>query len=160
MRKLFLRILEVAVALLLFFGVWNYELVQYGFRQLTGQLHIIWNAKPVSEVMQDPKLNSENFKKLKLVEEIRRFAMDSLQLKNSQNYTTYYDQHEKPIMWVVTGCLPYELKEKEWWFPVLGHVSYKGFFFESYALIEEAKIRNQGYETNIYSPSAWSTLGI
>ena len=160
MRKLFLRILEVAVALFLILGLWNYKLVQYGFRQLTGQLNIIWNAKPVEEVMQDPKLNSENFKKLKLVEEIRRFAMDSLQLKNSQNYTTYYDQHEKPIMWVVTGCLPYELKEKEWWFPVLGNVSYKGFFIERNAIIEESEIRKQGYETNIYSPSAWSTLGI
>ncbi|MBK6643597.1 MAG: aminopeptidase [Bacteroidetes bacterium] len=50
---------------------------------------------------------------------------------------------------------PYKLKAKNWKFPVVGEVSYKGFFNEPFAALgEAAKIRNEGYETDIYSPSA------
>jgi predicted aminopeptidase len=62
-------------------------------------------------------------------------------------------------MWVVTGCLPFEFKEKTWWFPVVGNVSYKGFFDEAGALMEADRISQEGYETDIYNPEAWSTLG-
>jgi predicted aminopeptidase len=159
MKKHLRTFSKISFVALFLVSAWNYDLVFYGVRQLKGQLTIIWNAKPVEDVLKDPALKSETREKLLLTEEIRRFAMDSLGLKNSKNYTTYFDQQDKPIMWVVTGCRPYELKAKEWWFPFLGNVSYKGFFTEARALEEEQRVRSQGYETDIYSPSAWSTLG-
>jgi predicted aminopeptidase len=109
--------------------------------------------------LNDPQLRDSYREKLVLTNDIRRFAMDSLGLKNSDNYTTFYDHQGQPLMWVVTGCLPYELKAKEWWFPLIGHVSYKGFFNEQLARREELQVRRAGYETDIYNPSAWSTLG-
>ena len=159
MKKLFKSILKIVLILLFLAGIWKYDLVVYGIRQFKGQMSILFNSVPVEDVLQDPKLKPEFRDKLLLAGEIRKYAMDSLGLKNSKNYTLYYDQHEKPIMWVVTGCLPYELKAKEWWFPFLGHVSYKGFFIEQKALEEEQLVRREGFETDIYSPSAWSTLG-
>jgi len=159
MKKAAKRFLKLFFVLLFIVAAWNYNLVLYGIRQLKGQLTLIWNAEPVVRVLKDPMLKREYREKLLLTSEIREFAMDSLGLKNSKNYTTYYDQQEKPIMWVVTGCLPYELKAKEWWFPLLGNVSYKGFFSEELAIRESQIVQTQGYETDIYSPSAWSTLG-
>jgi predicted aminopeptidase len=159
MKKKLGTFFKISFVALVLVSAWNYDLVFYGARQLKGQLTIIWNSKPVEEVLKDPALKSDTREKLLLTEEIRNFAMDSLGLKNSKNYTTYFDQQDKPIMWVVTGCKPYELKAKEWWFPFLGNVSYKGFFTEEKALTEEQLVRSQGYETDIYSPSAWSTLG-
>src|SRR5690348_9689925 len=114
MKKIFRSTLKAIFALLLILLIWNFQLVVYGCRQLKGQLTIIWNSQPIEEVLGDPSLKIEYRNKLNLAGEIRKFAMDSLGLKNSTNYTTYYDQHEKPVMWVVTGSLPYELKAKEW----------------------------------------------
>ncbi|MBL0343428.1 MAG: aminopeptidase [Bacteroidetes bacterium] len=155
----FLNFLKFLLFLTLLVAVWNYKLIFYGVQQLNGQLKIICNSVQVAEVIKDPNVNSEIKEKLLLVEEIRRFAMDSLGLANSDNYTTFYDQHEKPLMWVVTGCKPYSLEAKKWNFPFVGEVTYKGFFKEHRAKKEEHLVKQQGYETDIYSPSAWSTLG-
>jgi predicted aminopeptidase len=62
-------------------------------------------------------------------------------------------------MWVVTASKPFSMEAHEWTFPFLGSLSYKGFFREELALEEAAQVRKEGYETDIYNPSAWSTLG-
>lgn len=159
MKLKFRFIIKLLLLLLAAAAVWNYKLIGYGFSQLSGQLHIIRNAVPVSEVLNNPATPDSVKEKLIYIEKVRRFAMDSLGLKNSDNYTTLFDQKGKPVMWVVTASLPYELEAYEWWFPVIGNVSYKGFFKEDKALHEAELIRTKGYETDIYSPSAWSTLG-
>lgn len=147
--------------LTLFFIIilWSHELVIYGIRQLRGQLNIISNSVSVDELRIDELTDSVTLAKLEYIDEVRRFAVDSLGLENTDNYTTYYDQNRKPVMWVVTGSLPYEFKEKTWWFPFINTVSYKGFFDESLALQEATDIEGEGYESDIYSPEAWSTLG-
>ncbi len=159
MKKFIGRFFKIFFIALLIITVWNYDLVLYGARQLKGQLSIIWNSIPIDEVLNNSTISSESKSKLLLTLDIRSFAMDSLGLENSKNYTTYFDQHDKPVMWVVTACRPYELKAKEWHFPFLGSVSYKGFFSEERAEKEAAIVRSEGYVTDIYSPSAWSTLG-
>lgn len=152
--------LGILLILLLVLAVFNYRLVIYGLEQLTGQLRIIRGAVSVESVLSDPGVKDEIKEKLRYTEVVRRYSMDSLGLENSRNYTTYFDQQGQPVMWVVTGCLPYEMSAKEWWFPVVGTVSYKGFFKEEKALREEEKIKSLGFETGVYNPSAWSTLGI
>lgn len=151
--------LGILTFLFLILAAFNYRLVVYGLEQLTGQLRIIRGAVPVERILSDSKVNDDVKEKLKYTEVVRRYAMDSLGLENSRNYTTYFDQQGQPVMWVVTGCLPYEMRAMEWWFPVIGKVSYKGFFKEEKALREEKTVQAQGYETGIYNPSAWSTLG-
>ena len=152
-------VFRILLILLAVIAVWNYKLIGYGISQLTGQLHIIRNAVPVSEVLSNPATPDSVKEKLIYINQVRRFAMDSLGLKNSDNYTTLFDQKGEPVIWVVTASLPYELKAHEWWFPVIGTVSYKGFFTEEKAIREAEKVESEGYETDIYSPSAWSTLG-
>ncbi|MBL7913727.1 MAG: aminopeptidase [Bacteroidia bacterium] len=159
MKKNLVKVFKISAIVIVIAILWNYKLIGYGISQLRGQLNIVFNTVDVADVLKDPKTAPETLEKLNLINEIRSFAIDSLGLANADNYTTYYDQQGKPLMWVVTGCEPYKLKAKKWKFPVVGEVSYKGFFNEPAALEEASKIRNEGYETDIYSPSAWSTLG-
>ncbi|MGR6088267.1 MAG: aminopeptidase [Arcticibacter sp.] len=154
-KKAFLALITLFFIII----VWNHELVIYGIRQLRGQLNIVTNAVSIEELRQNGRTDSLTLSKLAYIDEVRRFAVDSLGLENTDNYTTYFDQNKKPIMWVVTGSLPYEFKEKTWWFPFINTVSYKGFFSENLALQEATSIEKEGYESDIYSPEAWSTLG-
>ncbi|MFM2191003.1 MAG: hypothetical protein RL491_1389 [Bacteroidota bacterium] len=154
-KKAFLALITLFFIII----VWNHELVIYGIRQLRGQLKIVTNAVSIEELRQNGRTDSLTLSKLAYIDEVRRFAVDSLGLENTDNYTTYFDQNKKPIMWVVTGSLPYEFKEKTWWFPFINTVSYKGFFSENLALQEATSIEKEGYESDIYSPEAWSTLG-
>lgn len=145
--------------LLLILFLWQYKLVLYGIGQGKGQLEILLNTQAVEEVLSDPNIPDTTKQKLRLIQEVRKFAFDSLGINSSKNYTTIYDQKGKPSLWVVTASERFALKAKEWTFPFLGNVSYKGFFDYDKALKEEAKLKEKGWDTYIGIVGGWSTLG-
>jgi predicted aminopeptidase len=134
-------------------------MVIYGISQGKGQLNIIMNARTIEEVMQDPTFPDSLKHKLTLVTEIKKFAVDSIGISPSENYTTVFDQHGKAILWTLSAAEPYEMKAKEWTFPFLGSVSYKGFFNKTALRKEYLALVKDDYDIDIYSPSGWSTLG-
>lgn len=146
-------------ALLLLLIVWQRELVAYGISQARGQLRIIWNARPIDEVMNDPTVADSLKQKINLVQRVRKFAIDSLGVNDSDSYRTLYDQRGKPVLWVVTACEPFSLEDKKWSFPIIGTFSYKGFFEYDRAVALRDELQRQGYDTGIRTVGAWSTLG-
>lgn len=154
-KKITLTVVVILVAL----GLWQHELVSYGWMQAKGQLRILWHTEPVEAVLNSPATPDSVKQKIKLIGEIKRFAIDSLRLNPSGSYTSYYDQQGKPILWVITAAPPYELKAKEWHFPILGTFSYKGFFEKDRADSAVAELKRAGFDTRIGEVSAWSTLG-
>jgi predicted aminopeptidase len=150
------------ISLLLFLAIavaWNWSLLIYGINQGIGQLGVISKARPVTEVLSDPNTPDSIKNKLILISEARRYAIDSLGLNDTDNYSTLFDQQGKEILWVVTASEPYQLKEKRWEFPILGSVPYKGFFDLEKAKKEREVLDNEGWDTSISNPSGWSTLG-
>ncbi len=137
----------------------NTSLVVYGLRMGKGQVAIIFNARSVKEVLLDPKVADSVKVKLKLIEEIRQFAFDSIGLNRNDNYTTFFDQHGQRLIYVVTACKSFALEPKLWHFPVLGDVPYKGFFNSEKAKEEALQLRAQGLDIDIGGASGWSTLG-
>jgi predicted aminopeptidase len=135
------------------------ELIKYVLGQARGQLEILWNTRPVSDCLADPDFSQAYKHKLNLIQDIRQFAFDSLQIKRTENYTTFYDQQGEAILWVVTACPPYALEPVEWSFPILGSFSYKGFFDEQKAESLQSTLQLQGLDTNIREVGGWSTLG-
>lgn len=145
--------------LLLLLLVWQRDLIGYGISQAKGQLSIIWNARPIEEVMSDPAVADSLKQKIALVQRVRKFAIDSLGVNDSDSYRTLYDQQGKPVLWVVTACAPFSLVDKKWSFPIIGTFSYKGFFDYDRAVALRDELSEQGYDTGIRTVSAWSTLG-
>lgn len=140
-------------------GIWQWRWVSYGWMQAGGQLRILWNARPVSEVLADPAVADSLKIRLRLVQEIRRFAIDSLGLNDTESYQTFYDQRGKPILWVLTAAEPYKIKAVDWHFPLIGSFTYIGYFDHRRALREEGEMRQKGYDTDLGEVAAWSTLG-
>ncbi len=150
----------LAVAgLFLIFVIWNAELIIYGIGQAYGQIKIIMQARPVEEILRDDSVNDEIKEKLKLVNKIKAWAIIELGLNPTRNYTTMYDQKGKPVLWVVRACDPFRLSNKEWHFPVIGTVSYKGFFNVKKAIKLRDQLKEEGYDTYLREVDAWSTLG-
>lgn len=162
MRKVFKiagRILLGLLVLLAILVAFNWELVSYGYRQAKGQLHIVWNARPIDEFLQNPQFPDSLKDRLRFIQQVRRYAIDSLGLHDTDNYKTMYDQRGEEIMWVVTASEPYALKAREWTFPVLGAVPYKGFFEKDLALAERDQLKREGWDVSVRNPGGWSTLG-
>ena len=154
-RYIALALLIILAALIGFY----FDLLTYGINQAKGQLKIVREARPNEAWLSDPHYPDSLKRKIKLVDEIRRFAFDSLGINYSENYTTMYDQQGKPLMFVVTACPPFKLEAVEFKFPILGSFTYKGFFDEKKAIELADQLKSEGYDTNIRTASGWSTLG-
>lgn len=155
-KKVFFIVLGIVAVLVAF----NIKLLIYGIQQGVGQLEVILNARPISEILEDENEPDSLKDRLQFTLKARAYAIDVLGLKNSDNYTSFYDQKGKPILWNLSASLPYELEAYRWKFPFLGSVPYKGFFELERAKTERDKLKNKGYDTRIRQVSGWSTLGI
>ncbi|MTI21057.1 aminopeptidase [Fulvivirga sp. RKSG066] len=136
-----------------------FNLISYGLGQAKGQMSIIWEAQPIDDYLANDNVPDSVRVKLLFIEEVRKYAVDSLGLNQSDNYTSIYDQQGEPVLWVVTGCKPYAFEAKEWRFPVLGSVPYKGFFDKELAAKELLKVEKEGLDAGIRTVGGWSTLG-
>jgi len=153
------RFAEIALIALFVLISFNFRLIGYGLSQLNGQLRIVYHAKPIRDVLADPAVPDSAKGKLLIIDEIKKFAVDSLGLKQTQNYTTYYDQHGKPLLMVLSASEKFALKAYQWKFPLLGTVSYKGFFNFKKGEKEKQELDAEGYDTEYGPTGAWSTLG-
>jgi predicted aminopeptidase len=152
-------ITELFFLTLVGYAGFNNDLVLYGLAQGKGQLHVVLAARPVTDVLKDPTFPDSLKSKLVLIQEIKKFAVDSLGLHNSSNYTSMYDQQNKPVLWTITASEPFHMRAFEWYFPFLGSVSYKGFFNYHAGLKEADKLRAKGYDVEYAGVGGWSTLG-
>ncbi|GAA0890865.1 aminopeptidase [Fulvivirga kasyanovii] len=153
------KITLAIVAILAILIIWNFDLVVYGLKQARGQLHIVWNARPVEDYLADPAVADSVKQKLYFIQEVREYAVDELGLNDSDNYTAMYDQKGKPVLWVVTGSKPFAFEAKEWDFPVVGTMPYKGFFVEDDANKTLEELKAEGYDAGMRTVGGWSTLG-
>jgi len=144
---------------LLILALFNWELINYGIAQGKGQANILWNAQPIEKVLSDPNFPDSLKTKLRYIQEVREYAIDSLGLEDSDSYKSVFDQKGKPILWVVTACQPYALDDYKWSFPFLGELSYKGYFVKHKADTLEAELLRIGLDTDVGEVTAWSTLG-
>jgi len=103
------------------------------------------------------KIDNEDF--IRLVKEIRSFAMDELGLKESRNYTHFVQLDRDYLAAVVSASAKDSFRRHEWNYPVVGRLPYKGFFNIEDARKERAKLEKKGLDVWIRGVDAFSTLG-
>jgi len=103
------------------------------------------------------KIDNEDF--IRLVTEIRAFAMDELGLKESRNYTKFVKLDRSYLAAVVSASAKDSFRRHEWDFPVVGRMPYKGFFNIEDARKERIKLEKKDLDVWIRGVDAFSTLG-
>jgi predicted aminopeptidase len=97
--------------------------------------------------------------KLQLVLDARAFARDSLGLDAGESFTTFTQLRRDTLVLVLSGVYPDQLKQKTWWFPIVGSVPYKGYFSLTQAKRAAEKLKRDGFDAYLRPASAFSTLG-
>ena len=154
-KKILLAVLIVLAAI----SIVYWDLLTYGLGQAQGQIRIVTQTRSIEEVLSDSEFPDSLKQKILIIEEVRKFAIDSIGLKNSENYTTLYDQKGETALWNLSACEPYSFTPKTWSFPFLGSFPYKGYFDLEKAKEELEQLKLDGYDTRIRPVSGWSTLG-
>ena len=124
-----------------------------------GQWEIIHSRKPIEQVLQDPGQSEAVKTKLRLIQDMRHYAVTQLNLPDNKSYRSYADLGRKQVVWNVVATQPFSISAKQWCFPVAGCLAYKGFFDEADARALEATLREENLDTYVYGVAAYSTLG-
>lgn len=126
---------------------------------IQGQAEILGKARSVAVVARDAKVSDEVKRKLALTQDVRRFAEEQLGLPAHRQYDRYTDLGRRYVSWVVYAAPEFFMEGKTWWYPLLGHLEYRGFFSKGAAEDEAAHLRSEGYEVFVGGVEAYSTLG-
>jgi predicted aminopeptidase len=125
-----------------------------------GQIKLLTQRQPIEQVLQNGARSIEEQQKLRLVLDVRAFAIDDLGLRaHKKSYTTFVDVGGPYVSYNVSAALKDTLQPYVWRFPIVGQVPYKGFFSQAAAQRLEQKLIAQGYDTYLRGVRAYSTLG-
>lgn len=158
-RRRGVRLLALAAALAGLASLSGCSDLGYYWQSASGHIGIMRAARPVPEVLQDPKTSPALKAKLELTQRMRRYAVTELDLPDNASYTAYADLHRSAALWNVVAAPAHSLKLKTWCFPVAGCVGYRGYYDQAAAEAEAASLRAQGLEVGVYPVPAYSTLG-
>ncbi|HEX6557985.1 MAG TPA: aminopeptidase [Longimicrobiales bacterium] len=131
----------------------------YVIRAGIEEARILGRRRPISDVLADPSTPPEVRRKLQLVLQARAFAEDQLDLAAAESYTTYSWVDSDTLLMVVSAARKDRFEPYLWWFPIVGHVPYKGYFDFDRAYAEARRLDRKGYDTNVRPSAAFSTLG-
>ena len=124
-----------------------------------GQLQIFTARVSVKRVLADPKASPELKQRLEAVREARAFASRELALPNNKSYTSYADLKREFVVWSVVATPEFSIEPREWCFPIVGCVAYRGYFKQASAEKFADSLRAGGFDTIVGGVPAYSTLG-
>jgi len=132
----------------------------YLLQQGQGQVSLLMRREPLDRLIADPTLDAETRERLVLVQEAKAFAETELGLSKSRSYTQLIRLDRDAVSYVVAGAPKDRLEPHLWWFPIVGHVPYKGYFDKANAEREKEGLEKQGLDAYLRGVSAFSLLGI
>ncbi|MFO0550697.1 MAG: aminopeptidase [Polyangiaceae bacterium] len=124
-----------------------------------GQLDLLCRARSIESSLENPDIAPERRKLLAEVPAIKKFGQEAGSLTPTSSYETYVDLDRSDVVFVVTAAPPLSLEPKRWWFPIVGSISYLGWFDEHLAKNYANELAEDGWDVDVRGAAAYSTLG-
>lgn len=134
--------------------------VAYYAQSVNGHLNIVSAGQSVDRLIVDPTPASELKEQLKLARDIRSFASDRLSLPDNKSYRNYVDTGREYATWSVFAAQELSLDVRNWCFPVVGCVPYRGYFSREAATKFAQGVKGEGLDVYVGGVPAYSTLGL
>lgn len=133
--------------------------VGYYSQSITGHLKV-WSKRHDIENLIAAETTSPGLKKqLKKIIAMRHFATSQLELPNNYSFKSYADIKRSHIVWNVIAAPEFSTEPKKWCFPVVGCLSYIGYFAKHKAVALGKEMKQKGYDVIVGGVTAYSTLG-
>lgn len=124
-----------------------------------GQLQLASQRRSLDEVIASPTTDAALAARLSVAKRAREFAVRRLGLPDNRSYTYYVDLHRPYVVWNVFATPRYSIAPVLHCFPIAGCVPYRGYFDESLANAEGARLQAQDDDVFVGGVAAYSTLG-
>ena len=131
----------------------------YYAQAIRGQGEILAHRRPIDKLLADPQTPPPLQEKLRLVLRLREFAARELKLPANGHYLRYVELHRRFVVWNVEAAPEFSLKAKAWRYPIVGRLTYRGYFSEAAAQRYAASLARRGLDISVEGIEAYSTLG-
>ena len=131
----------------------------YLLQSAQGQLALMSKREPIPRVIDNPSTSAVLRAQLKSVTAIRNFASRELGLPDNGSYRKYADIGRPYVVWNVVAAPELSVDPKQWCFPIVGCVAYRGYFVEKRARRFAAGLHAKGFDVVVGGVAAYSTLG-
>lgn len=131
--------------------------VGYLARAAVGQADMLWGRIPLDQALDEELFDRERAAKLRLVPQIKQFGR-TVGLSHTDNYGLVHPTWDRQIF-NVSACAELAFRPKRYWFPIVGSISYIGYFDEALAREQQTKLAEEGYDVYVRTVGAYSTLG-
>jgi predicted aminopeptidase len=152
------KVIRAGQGLLLFLATLTLSGCYY-MQAARGQLEILRKREPIEDVTADTATPSQLVSQLQLITAARQFSIDELHLPDNDSYRSYADLDRDYVVWSIVAAPEFSMTAKSWCYPVVGCVSYRGYFAEAAAQKQADKLRANGYDVAFGGVAAYSTLG-
>jgi len=151
------RILTVVAALVALASVGCLPL-RYVTQAAAGQEQLNGRGVAIADVVENEWLDRRTRELLAHVPRIKAFG-EKHGLRRTRNYERYLWINRPAVVWVVSACDPLRFRPKTWSFPVVGSITYTGWFDREEARAYAADLAKQGWDVDVRPSQAYSTLG-
>ena len=86
-----------------------HETTVYLIHQSHGQIYLLTHTQSFKEYADESAITEQQKLNLALIEEIKKYSVDSLNYKPTKNFTKIYNQKSAPVLWVITASSPYKI---------------------------------------------------
>lgn len=133
--------------------------LSYYLHSVNGHFSILQKTRDIDDLLQDSNTPAELTERLKLVRRIRKFAMDQLQLPESDSYTLYADLGRNYALKNLFATEEFSVSAHRWCYPIVGCAGYRGFFDEQRLEDYVNELKQKNFDVYVANVAAYSTLG-
>jgi predicted aminopeptidase len=131
----------------------------YYWQAASGHFDLLRKRTPIETVLADPQQPPDIKQALRLVLDMRRFAVATLDLPDNRSYRSYVDLQRPYVVWNVVAAEEFAVAPVQWCFAIVGCVSYRGYFAREAAEQFAVSLQAQSMDTFVAGATAYSTLG-
>ena len=131
----------------------------YLLESAQGQFALMSKREPITRLLGQASTPPTLRMQLEALTSIRDFASRELELPDNGSYRSYADVGRPYVVWNVVAAPEFSVDAKEWCYPIVGCVAYRGYFVPGRAESFAAGLRKQGLDVSVAGVAAYSTLG-
>jgi len=152
-------IIKIIVSLILLTTLSACSTISYYGQSIQGQMSLLFNRENINDVLNKPNTPEKLKTRLQQALSIRKYASQKLALPDNNSYLNYVDVQRPYVVWNVFAAPEFSLSPKNWCYPIVGCVSYRGYFAQDNAIHEAEQLKKESFDVHVGGIAAYSTLG-
>jgi predicted aminopeptidase len=133
--------------------------IGYYWHSARGHLDLMNRRVDIDKILANDATGPGLRERLLLVQDIRRFSIERLDLPENGSYSSYVQLQRPYVIENLFAAPEFSTQLRQWCYPIVGCASYRGYFDEARLQAYAEDLQADGFEVYVGQVPAYSTLG-